>query len=153
MAKHKPKSIDSVFHSLLKEGKKESRKKETFSESKRRRIEKTKKNLMELKFSYDLKGREEVKGTFERHHLLATIARETCGCCGETKDRIRDIYLVRKSTKTGENQKDSLINSPGLYKLNADLPIVTMQVREWLPACVKCVVEDQIKRNKDGNGN
>lgn len=147
------KDKDKLFAKLLKEGRKERLKAEkpkTMGEAKQARVAKTKTNILDIKRIYDEDQRALLKGTYERDHLLATIAREQCQQCGIVQDHVDKIEVIKRSTiKPDETLLGERVNSLGMYQFHYDLPIkITSVGKRYIPACNKCLLEDQLKREQ-----
>lgn len=139
MTSKKVKSANQMFHQLLKEV-------ETMGESRKRRIAKTKHNILTVKTKINRQHENLLIGTFVRHHINATVVTEVCGECKNRNKIVKRLEVISKSHINGETKVSNVINSHGMYEFHYDIPITTFDHILYIPVCVDCLLTDAKER-------
>jgi len=135
--KHKP-TLNQLFNNLLKEA-------TTMHEARKRRIGKTKKNIMRVKTRLSKASSDLVKGSLERHHVEVILATMICGDCGESYEHIQAMNVWSKCTH--ENECDNMrltsqIRGRGMYEFHMDLPVKLQKTTVTTATCAQCIAAD-----------
>jgi len=116
----------------------------TFAESKKRRVRRTTKNLLNVKNKINSQLEKIILGTLERDHIQAHVQVVTCSKCKGTQKHVDFLHVWSHSTieSNSSNRMTTEIKTRGMYDFHRDLPIKIIEDVRFVPVCAECLYLD-----------
>ena len=145
------KELEAIFREAKKltannKKKKKKAAKKTLGESRTARINRVKHNLM--KKQVEEKRRKIDVGSRERSFIRVIIEKNHCHTCDVISEHVQrcELWVKQGPENDPSYEMSSLLNTPGLYEFNFDLPLQVHEIDRYPGCCSNCIREHAAER-------